>query len=765
MRKRRFRSILLSALTLVSASQAMGQAPTVTTNPRFARGATMAFGRIKTVGTNGGPAIQRQGFCLSEQPNPTVDDVLSTKTLSSNGIVFYFDNLKPATLYYMRAYATNVNGETGYGDVIKFSTIPMGKVGYSLWRGGADDATYTRLVNALDGACNYFNNLTSTSRQFDVAYSPGTPTADCNYQPTPHMNIGANTGNQKIGTVMHEMQHGMGLVPYSTQWNKDVLRERLDGDGRGSGHWLGDRVSAFLDFWDNTTGSQLNGDYQHMWPYGINGANEDNGSAALYMANAMLCQALGEDGLEHNETRYADPYYSLVQDDGVKYYLKSESADHGLYTSYLKPDSRGLLQWVPMSAEAAAENDSAAWYITFTPANQYYQLRNAATGQYVSFGSGIIRTLEKEELTINEDWHLMPGRVDVGGQRGYMIIHPATGWAPKCLSASVLGGTSIANYDLQNTSVSKRWLIMTMDEAKANEKAVVAQLKQQVADALTLVKKLTAVPHTETDAGADAQFEQALNSIEQRSESSDDAVELLAMIDEAKAAANDFLQSVVPTDEPFDLTYMIVNPTIDQNVDGWIGGATINYQCGEFFQTKFDFYQTVRNLPAGTYAFCAQGFQRPGSVSAAGSATVNATIYAGSKSEKLLHIVAGGQSQKVGVGGESVISGKNVPNDMQSASAYFKKGLYENRVLTTLGNTGNLRCGIKSTTMNSGYWVIFDNFRLYYYGSKSIDEVTAVKEVRDNRREPAAVYDLQGRRVSQPKRGLYIIGGKKNMVK
>ena len=68
------------------------------------------------------------------------------------------------------------------------------------------------------------------------------------------MNMGANSSYQRTGTIMHEMQHGLGLVPYSTQWNKNILRERLDGDGRGSGHWLGDRVSAFLDFWDNTTG-------------------------------------------------------------------------------------------------------------------------------------------------------------------------------------------------------------------------------------------------------------------------------------------------------------------------------------------------------------------------------------------------------------------------------------------------------------------------------------------------------------------------------
>ena len=42
-----------------------------------------------------------------------------------------------------------------------------------------------------------------------------------------------------------------------------------------------------------------------------------------------------------------------------------------------------------MTAEEAAADDAAAWYITFTPKNQYYQLRNAATGQYMTYSGGI----------------------------------------------------------------------------------------------------------------------------------------------------------------------------------------------------------------------------------------------------------------------------------------------------------------------------------------------------------------------------------------
>ena len=46
--------------------QTFAQTPSVTTDSRYARGATMAFGRIKAANANGGAAIQKRGLCLSE---------------------------------------------------------------------------------------------------------------------------------------------------------------------------------------------------------------------------------------------------------------------------------------------------------------------------------------------------------------------------------------------------------------------------------------------------------------------------------------------------------------------------------------------------------------------------------------------------------------------------------------------------------------------------------------------------------------------------
>lgn len=752
--------LLTTLLFAIIALTTWAQAPTVSTDTRFARGATMAFGRIKTATANGNVAIQRRGLCLAENPNPTVDDILSTKTITNNGTIYYFENLKPGTMYYMRAYATNKDGETGYGEVIKFATVPKGAITCSYTNGG-DEATNKRINSAKDQACEIFSNLTSIHKGFGMGYSPGTPTADCAYKDDPWINMGASASYQRTGTLMHEMEHGLGVIPYSTQWNGNILRS-----GNGTGQWLGDRVSAFLDFWDNTTGSHLNGDTQHMWPYGINGAQEDDGQLRTYYANALIAQALGEDGLQHTYSTYADPCYVFQQEDDTKYYLKCESEDYGLYTSYLKSTPSGNVQLVAMTAEEAAQDNSVAWHITFTPKNQYYQLRNVATGQYLTYDSGIATT-ETAKPSSNEDWHLMMGRVDVGGRRGYWIIHPEANWQPHCLQAASGNRTTAATFDIANGATQQRWLILTADELATVENSALMAMKSEAVEALDVIKALAAVPHQEDVAGTDDKLQTTIEQLEARIKNATSPAELQDVISEALKARTAFLQSVTPIDEPFDLTYMLTNPTVDTSTEGWSLTATVSQGCAEFYQKTFDFNQTVKNLPKGTYKFTVQAFQRPGSVANAANNKSNGTVYAGTKSAKMLHITDGGQAKALGKGREKTIGGKNVPDDMTAAAAYFQKGYYLNEVLGTVGQqNGSIKVGIKTTSMPESYWCCFDDFHLYFYGSRSISDVTAISDLTTaaDRRQPA-VYDLQGRRVSNPKRGLYIVNGRKVLIK
>jgi uncharacterized protein (TIGR02145 family) len=75
---------------------------------------------------DGESAILKRGVCWSLNQNPTISD---SKTSNGTGTGIYESNLlglESGTTYYVRAYATNGNGKTGYGEELIFITIPNG---------------------------------------------------------------------------------------------------------------------------------------------------------------------------------------------------------------------------------------------------------------------------------------------------------------------------------------------------------------------------------------------------------------------------------------------------------------------------------------------------------------------------------------------------------------------------------------------------------------------------------------------------------------
>lgn len=455
---------------------------TVVTDKRYARGATMAFGRMTTTAKT--TDVKEQGFVIGTQPNPTVADTKHTTTLSNNGTIYCFKNLQPATQYFMRAYVENKEGNVAYGDAIRFYTLPKGDVRPTI-RDISEEDVRTRITNAVNTAADLWNNLTEM-KDFrpNVGYNPGTPTADCSYGG--YVRVGSNASYQSTGTILHEWLHGVGVIPWAdTQWGVvGVLRagsQNVSGSQKGSGDWLGDRVSAVIDFWDNTTGSHLHGDYQHMWPYGINGANEDNHSDVLYYGNSLICQALGEDGLEHTSSHYAEPYWAFEQQEGVKYYITNEKEGNGRYLSYLAERGNfGSLTLSTRTADELAACDSCAWYVTFTPDNQYYQFRNVATGKYLTFDGSSFKATDVTP-SAQQDFQLMKGRVDVDddGLRGFWITRHAAR-NPSTLAASSTGMVTRNTFNLANAATGQRWLIL--DEAQMRAKNASAMAIETITD-------------------------------------------------------------------------------------------------------------------------------------------------------------------------------------------------------------------------------------------------------------------------------------------
>ena len=574
---------------------------------------------------------------------------------------------------------------------------------------------------------------------------------------------------------MHEAFHGIGVGTHGMWWSAGM---RADGN---RGTWLGDRVTEAVRFWDNSATAVITGDDTHLWPYGCNGAHEDTHNDNLYCMMGILAQALNEDGLPGSrEIGYALPYYAFDHEDGVKYYIKNEDPKHGLRSAYLVETDTHQLQWVSMSAEEAAANDAAAWYLTFTPSNQYYQLRNAATGYYMTYSGGIA-TARHTTPTTADNFHLMRGRVDVEGHRGYYIIHPESSANPPALVANASGKTGTAAWNIAKSATTQRWLILNSEEAANFDNGDIDASLQELEIVLAQIRKLAETPHTETVEGADERLARKLAAIEEQAKACTKGQEVDQLVEQARAESMTFLSCVSASniDQPFDLTFMLENPDFDNDATtGWTstnGAPGYDAQGAEFYERTFNFSQTLEQMPAGVYRLCANAFQRPGSSDAifapyiAGTARLTSTLYVNTTSSTICHICDDRQPTALfndgGWGSDKQMGdGTYIPNSMAGAEAYFAKGLYESSVTAETTATGSLKVGLRCTIAPTYYWTMFDHFRLYFFGKNRLPlgiEETAAGASRQNGN---AVYDLSGRRLSSPdqlKHGIYIVNGKK----
>jgi hypothetical protein len=261
------------------------------TDTIFAAGSSTVFA-AGVVKDSKGIELTETGICISKTENPTVAD---TKVASSSAAVNIFvriNGLEAETKYYARAYGTNVYGTTTYGENVAITTIKKGKMTYTLSEdpNATDEvkANYTRIKAAFDDAVMYYNNFTSIEKQLWVSYSPGTPTADGNFNG--NIRVGSSTGYQRTGTAMHEIAHTVGV---GTQWT--WAANFISG-----GVYQGTFANRLLRFMTQNPAESVKGDTQHFWPYGINGASEDTGNEMLYIIHALIMQGMKADGLPSN---------------------------------------------------------------------------------------------------------------------------------------------------------------------------------------------------------------------------------------------------------------------------------------------------------------------------------------------------------------------------------------------------------------------------------------------------------------------------------
>jgi hypothetical protein len=191
------------------------------------------------------------------------------------------------------------------------------------------------------------------------------------------------------------------------------------------------------------------------------------------------------------------------------------------------------------------------------------------------------------------------------------------------------------------------------------------------------------------------------------------------------------------TSNPIDATFLLPGYNFGRNDTRnakWQGAPAISGDetnlNAEKFNTDFDVYQELTDLPSGLYAFSVQGFYRYGghgtepaaSARAAGSESINAYLYASSEQAPMPSIFdAAGKCGTIG----SASTYGYVPNNQSEASAYMSAGLYWSQPVRVWVPDGTLRLGIRKSTTVTNDWTLFDNFRLLYLGPHIPGDVNA----------------------------------------
>lgn len=195
---------------------------------------------------------------------------------------------------------------------------------------------------------------------------------------------------------------------------------------------------------------------------------------------------------------------------------------------------------------------------------------------------------------------------------------------------------------------------------------------------------------------------------------------------------------------PIDANSLIVNPdfaTIDGT--GWTmagtwGNQRFNGAVEVWHSTNFDFSQTITGLPDGEYTVSCQ------------------LVYGEGSKTGYLYATSGSETLKATVKQSCAGSEFDTQRDRMAANANYA------RLSVTVNVTGGtLTIGIKDTSSGTN-WLVWDNFTL----TCDKGQPTGIQEIVNRQSSNRKCYDLQGHPINgTPKRGIYIIDGKKVFVK
>ncbi len=222
--------------------------------------------------------------------------------------------------------------------------------------------------------------------------------------------------------------------------------------------------------------------------------------------------------------------------------------------------------------------------------------------------------------------------------------------------------------------------------------------------------------------------------------------ELKAAITSVQTKINEALGGNASVEKPSDMTGVIVNPNFDDaSSTGWKGtapnmkgdGKHAAANVAEHYDKTFDTYQEISNMPAGVYTLEANAFFRGSWEDHANHANYVAKLYAHADGDTLTteiqnpwdalrtEPIAGDASTTYFETPNSEEKGEHdgttyyIPTNPSTARLYFEGGYYQNKLFFAVED-GKVRLGIsKDKKITGSDWVVFDNFKLSYYGKSA----------------------------------------------
>ena len=178
----------------------------------------------------------------------------------------------------------------------------------------------------------------------------------------------------------------------------------------------------------------------------------------------------------------------------------------------------------------------------------------------------------------------------------------------------------------------------------------------------------------------------------------------------------------------FDVTEkFMTNPTMRTGAQGWEGSRPgLEFEVQEFYESDFDMYQTLTDIPNGMYEVCVQGFYRKtwndsGAAYQDGTEEISAELYANNASVPMLSLYKYTASG-MGVTNSSVLN--DYLNMRVSTNEAFnlinpetEMPYYAENSLVVVVQDGTLKIGLRNEGHEAGSWCTFRDFKLYYYGN------------------------------------------------